>query len=115
MFLVCERHRQQTTIRQRYLLLLMDEGLSDVWKMLRSTNEKYNDVSYRNNDVTWDSANNTKIKHPEYREFHRPDRIFLRCPPKLVYKGRMEPISIKRIVNTLSDHYGLVMDAKFVK
>lgn len=73
-------------------------GLTDVWKRLHVTSEDENDPLYQQNDITWDGRNNQKVP---YREFHRPDRIFLRTP------GTVTPISIERIINSLSDHYGL--------
>lgn len=79
-------------------------GLIDVWKNLHETTEDENDPNYQRNDITWDGRNNTKVK---YVEFHRPDRIFISNNAKLT------PISIKRLVNNFSDHYGLVANFSY--
>lgn len=79
-------------------ICIKNAGLTDVWKILHITNEDENNLLYQQNDITWDGARNTKVKH---KEFHRPDRVFLGGATRLT------PLSIERIVNNLSDHYGL--------
>ena len=78
-------------------------GLTDGWKALRGTSDDYNDVSYRINDVTWNGAENPKIGG--IREYHRPDRIFYKCNGNDIH---LRLVNIERIVNNLSDHYGLI-------
>ena len=81
-------------------------GLEDVWKSLHDTTEDEHDRAYRRDDVTWDGANNPKVRG---HEFHRPDRVFLKCLDDGGGGGlAMIPLEIERIVNTFSDHYGLV-------
>ncbi len=73
--------------------------LIDVWKYFHETTEDYKDESYRKNDITWDGDRNPHVRD---REFHRPDRIFLRSNT-----DRIVPISMVRLVTDMSDHYPL--------
>lgn len=76
-----------------------DLKLIDVWKFFNVTTERYDDPKYRENDVTWDGARNKNVR---YQEFHRPDRVFMRC-----FSHKLEPASMERPVTNMSDHYPL--------
>lgn len=80
-------------------------GLSDLWKSAHTTTEDENDQSYRDNDITWDSANNPSVEYPD--EFQRPDRIFMG-----LFKPEVK-VEMERRVSSESDHYGLKAKLSF--
>jgi hypothetical protein len=81
-------------------------GLIDVLSYINpNLLEDQNDPAFRSKYITWDSQNNTLIRlNNKKKYFHRPDRCF--------FSGNLKPISIDRIVNSYSDHYGLIV--KFI-
>jgi len=81
-------------------------GLTDVLLYLNPMlNEDQHNAIFKSKYITWDSQNNSLIKaNNKKKYFHRPDRCF--------FNGNLRPISIDRIVNSYSDHYGLI--TKFI-
>ena len=70
----------------------------DVLKYLNpNLSENDTDPKFRSDYTTWDSKNNKLVTNKG--EYHRPDRCF--------FSGSLRPISLTRIVNSYSDHYGL--------
>lgn len=74
-------------------------NLMDVWKYFNVTSDDTRDPVFRNRDATWNYEKNPKqIKH---KEFHRPDRIFMRPGSRVV------PNSISMKESDMSDHFAL--------
>jgi len=77
---------------------IQESGFIDMWLKLHLTDENQNTEDWRQNHCTWDCENNPLVP---YREFHRPDRVFL--------MKNVSPHSIERVKGepVYSDHYGL--------
>ncbi len=77
-------------------------NLVDVWKFFNDTTDKTHDENFRERDATWDGKRNPNVKH---KEFHRPDRVFMR-----LFSHKVTPKSMQRVVSDMSDHYGLTAE-----
>lgn len=81
-------------------------NLVDVWTYFNDTTDNTKDATFRDRDATWNGEENAKqIRH---REYHRPDRIFMRS------NGKVEPESIEMHKSDMSDHYALSAQFKVV-